>query len=53
MSNNVKDINIKTQTYYLFDGIINIFHLNNINIAEESCKNIPMYHVGYIRTTIE
>ena len=53
MSNNVKDINIKTQTSSLFDGIINIFHLNNIKIDEESCRNILMYHAGYIRTTIE
>ena len=37
MSNNVKDINIKIQTYYFFDDIINIgnFDPNNIKIDEK------------------
>ena len=42
MSNIVKDINIKNDTYYFFDGIIDIkdFDPNNIKIDEKSYKNV-------------
>ena len=42
MSNNVKNINIKSHTYYFFDGINNIkeFDPNNIKLDEKSYKNI-------------
>ena len=42
MSNKIKDINIKKQTYYFFDDIINIknFGLNNSIINEKSYKSI-------------
>ena len=37
MSNKVKDLSIKSHTYYFFDDIINIKHFipNNINIDEK------------------
>ena len=50
MSNKIKDINIKNHTYYFFDDIINIkiFDPNNIKIDKTSCKNIPIYYIGYV-----
>ena len=37
MSNKLKDVSIKTHTYYFFDDIINIknFDPNNIKIGEK------------------
>ena len=45
MSNKVKDINIKNQTYYFFSDIIAIenFDPNKIKIYEKSYKNILTY----------
>ena len=42
MSNIVKDIIIKNDTYYFFDDIIDIkdFDPNNIKIDEKSYKNV-------------
>ena len=42
MSNNVKNINIKSHTYYFFDGIINIkeFDPNNIKLDEKAYVKI-------------
>ena len=50
MSIIVKDINIKNQTYYFFDDIINIkdFDPNNIKIDEKTYKNILIYYIGYV-----
>ena len=50
MSNKVKDTNIKNQTYYFFNGIINIenFDPNDIKIDEKSFKNILIYYIGYV-----
>ena len=50
MSNNAKDINIKNDTCYLFDVIINIkdFDPNNIEIDEKSNKNILLYYIAYV-----
>ena len=51
MSNKVKDIYIKKQTYYFFfDYIINIknFDLNNFKINEKLYKNILIYYIGYV-----
>ena len=41
----VKDINIKTHTYYLFDDIVNIkdFDPDHIKKDEKSYKNILIY----------
>ena len=50
MSNKVKDIDIKNQTYYFRHNIINIenFDLNNIKKVEESCKIFLVYFIGYV-----
>ena len=42
MSNKVKNINIKSGTYYFFNDMINIknFHPNNFKLDEKSYKNI-------------
>ena len=50
MSDKVKDISIKIDTYYIFDDIINIknFHPNIIKIDEKSNKNILIYYIGYV-----
>ena len=45
-----KGINIKNQTYYFFEDIINInnFDPNNIKIDEKSYKNILIYYIAYV-----
>ena len=45
MSNKVEYINLKNQTYYFFNDIIDIedFDPNNIKIDEKSYKNILIY----------
>ena len=45
----VKDIDIKSLIYYLFNDIINIknFDSNNIKIDEMSYKDILIYCIGY------
>ena len=50
MSNKVKEIDIKNQTYYFLDDTINIknFDPNNIKIDEKSYKNILIYYTGYV-----
>ena len=50
MSNKINDINIKNQTYYFFNDIIDIqnFNANNIKIDENSYKNILIYYIGYV-----
>ena len=49
MSNKLKDKNINNNTYYFFDGIINVknFDSNNIKTEWKSYKNILIYHIGY------
>ena len=46
----VKDVNIKNDTYYFFDNIINIkdFDPNNIKINEKSYKSILIYYIEYV-----
>ena len=50
MSNKVKEIEMKNQTYYFFDDIINIenFNPNNIKIDEKLYKNILVCCIGYV-----
>ena len=50
MSNKVKDIDIKSWTYYFFNDIINTKNLdpNDIKIDEKSNKNILIYYTGYV-----
>ena len=47
MSNKIKDIRIKSRTYYFFDDITNIknFDPNDINIDEKSYKDIHIYFI--------
>ena len=46
----VKEINIKNQTYYFFDDMINIknFHSNLLKIDKKSREDINIYHIVYI-----
>ena len=46
----VKEINIKNQTYYFFNDMINIknFHSNLLKIDKKSYKDIDIYYIGYI-----
>ena len=52
MGYKVKDINIKNQTYYFFNDIIEIenFDPNNIKTEEKSYKNILTYFIGSVTT---
>ena len=45
-----KEINIKNQTYYFFDDIIDIrnFHSNLLKIDKKPYKVTDIYYVGYI-----
>ena len=47
---NVKELNIKNQTYYYFNDIINRkdFHSNLLRIDKEQYKDIDIYYIGYI-----
>ena len=46
----VKELNIKNQTYYFFDDIIDIknFNSNLLKIDKKSHKDIDIYYIGYI-----
>ena len=46
----VKTLNIKNQTYYYFNVIINIkdFHSNLLRIDKKQYKDIDIYYIGYI-----
>ena len=46
----VKEINIKDQTYYFFDDFIDIrnFHSNLLKISKKSHKDIDIYYIGSI-----
>ena len=46
----VKEINIKNQSYYFFDDIINIKHFqsNLLKIDKKSHKEFDIYYIGYI-----
>ena len=50
MNNKVKNIDIKNQTYYFFNDIINIknFGTDRIKIDEKSYENIFIYYIGYV-----
>ena len=47
---NAKEMNIKNQTYYFFNDMINVeeFDQNLLQIDEKSYKNINIYYIGYI-----
>ena len=46
----VKEMNIKNQTYYFFDDMIDIrnFHSNLLKIDKKLHKDIDIYYIGYI-----
>ena len=46
----VKQINIKNQTNYFYNDIVNIknFEPNLLKIDKKSYKNIGIYNIGYI-----
>ena len=46
----MKEINIKNQTYYFFNDMINIknFDSNLLKIDKNSYKNIAIYYTGYV-----
>ena len=46
----VKEMNIKNQTYYFFDDMIDIrnFQSNLLKIDKKPYKEIDIYHIGYI-----
>ena len=51
MNKKVKDIDIKKQTYYFFNDIINIenFDWNNIKIDEKLHKDILIYYIENVK----
>ena len=46
----IKHLNIKNETYYSYDDIINIknFESNLLKIDKKSYRNFDIYYVGYI-----
>ena len=50
----VKESNIKNQTYYFFNDIINIknFQSNLLKIEKKPYKNFDIYYIGYITIKI-
>ena len=48
----VKEINIKNQTYYFFDDMIDIrnFHSNLSKIDKKSHEDINIYYIGCVTT---
>ena len=46
----VKELNIKNQTYCFFDDMIDIinFHSNLLKIDKKSHEDINIYYIGYI-----
>ena len=47
----VKEINVKNQSYYFFGNMIDIkhFHSNLLKIDKKSYKDIDAYYIGYIK----
>ena len=45
-----KELNIKNQTYYFLDDIIDIknFHSNLLKIDKKPYKDVDIYYIGYI-----
>ena len=47
---NIKQINIKNRTYYIYNDIINTEEFNSslLKIGKKSYKDIDIYYTGYI-----
>ena len=45
-----KEINIKNQTYYFYNDIIDIktFDSSNLKLDKKSYKNLDIYNIGYV-----
>ena len=45
----IKEINIKDQTYYFYNDIIDIktFDSNNLKLDKKMYKDIDIYNIGY------
>ena len=46
----IKQINIKNQTYYFYNDIIDIetFDSKNLKLDKKSYKNFEIYNIGYV-----
>ena len=46
----IKEINIKNQTYYFYNNIIDIktFDSKNLELDKKSYKNLNIYNIGYV-----
>ena len=46
----IKQINIKNQTYYFYNDIIDIetFDSNMLKLDKKSYKNLDIYNIGYV-----
>ena len=46
----IKKLNIKNQTYYFLNDMINIkyFHSNLLKIDKKSHKDVDIYYIGHI-----
>ena len=55
MSNKIKDVDITNHTHYFFNDIINIkiFDPNRTGTDKNSCKNIHICCIGYVRSKFE
>ena len=47
---NIKQVNIKNRTYYVFNDMISIkdFDLSLLKVDKKSYKNIGIFNIGYI-----
>ena len=50
MGEEVKQINIKNQTYYFYNDMINLkdFDSNLLKIDQKQCNGINICYIGYI-----
>ena len=48
----IKQMNIKNQTYYFYNDIIDLetFNSNNLKLAKKSYKNLGINNIGYVTT---
>ena len=47
---NIKELNIKNQTYYFYNGMTDIrnFRWNLLKIGKKPYKDIDIYYIGYV-----
>ena len=48
----IKQMNIKNQTYYFYNDIIDrkTFNSNNLKLGKKSYKNLGINNIGYVTT---